>query len=392
MVATRASGHQIPRARPSTQESSIDADPHDDQPRPARAAGRPVDAPPPGHPGHRRGRGRAAARRRPLSGHIRARLFDADGRDRSLDIERDGLPDVGSRQLAWIDLDLAVADDLPPAVIERLGLRDDDHERIVREVGRAGLHAASGRLHLTLIAVELVGDDEADVGLAAREVDLVAAPGLVVSIRRGPIQALERFEARLGDDTVLGVLTAGDLLSALVDELVTGYLDVTEAIERRIDRLDDAALRARSSLDVLGEIVRLRRRISEVRRTLAPHRAALSALARPELGVDEGIGAPWPGLVDRIEHATASVESLRDALIGTYDIHMGREAQRAHDVMKLPTLLSAVLLPAVVLAGIMGMNFQVPFFDEPGNFFLVLAAMAVFSVALLGVARWRGWW
>ena len=328
---------------------------------------------------------------------MRARLFDADGHDRAIDIEREGLPEVDSRQLVWVDVDLEVGDDLPPAVTERLGLREVDRRRIVRDTGRAGVYAASGRLHLTLIAVEPVGDGDLaakdpDVELAAREVDLVAVPGLVVSIRRGRVAALERFEARLGDDTAIGAIDAGDLLSALVDELISGYLDVTEAIERRIDRLDEIALRGRRGVDVLDEIVRLRRRISQVRRVLAPHRAALASLARPEVGADESLGAPWPGLVDRIEHATASVEALRTALLGTYDIHMGREAQRANDVMKLLTLLSAVLLPAVVLAGIMGMNFHVPFFDDPGNFFVVLVAMAAFSLALVGLARWRGWW
>ncbi len=40
----------------------------------------------------------------------------------------------------------------------------------------------------------------------------------------------------------------------------------------------------------------------------------------------------------------------------------------------------------------MGMNFKVPFFDEPANFFLVVGAMAVFAIVLLGVARLRRWW
>jgi Mg2+ and Co2+ transporter CorA len=206
------------------------------------------------------------------------------------------------------------------------------------------------------------------------------------------VATLERFSDRLGDETGLGVLDAGDLLSALVDELLTGYLEAIEAIERRIDRLDDAALRGWRDDDVLDEIVRVRRLVSRVRRTLAPHRAALAALGRPEMDVDDGIGAPWPGLVDRIEYVSASVESLRTALLGTYDIHMGRAAQRANDVMRVLTLISAVLLPAVVLAGIMGMNFQLEFFDQPGNFLLVVAAMLVFGLGLLAIARWRRWW
>jgi magnesium transporter len=70
---------------------------------------------------------------------------------------------------------------------------------------------------------------------------------------------------------------------------------------------------------------------------------------------------------------------------------MGRAAHEANEVMKRLTLLSAVLLPAVVLAGVMGMNFKVAFFDESANFWVVVGAMAVFGVGLLAAARWRGW-
>ena len=60
---------------------------------------------------------------------------------------------------------------------------------------------------------------------------------------------------------------------------------------------------------------------------------------------------------------------------------MGRAAQDANETMKLLTLLSAVLLPAVVLAGVMGMNFDMPFFEDPTNFWVVLVAMGVFALA-----------
>ena len=101
---------------------------------------------------------------------------------------------------------------------------------------------------------------------------------------------------------------------------------------------------------------------------------------------DSGVGKPWPGLVDRLEGAIAAVDSLRDALLGTYDIHMARAAQRANDVMKALTVLSAVLLPAVVVAGVMGMNFPLPFFEDTRNFFIVIAVMVGFAVL---VARGR---
>ena len=142
------------------------------------------------------------------------------------------------------------------------------------------------------------------------------------------------------------------------------YLELVEAIEREIDRLDERALRHQPRNDVLARIVALRRRIGLIRRTLAPHRVAFAALARPEMELHDELGRPWPGLTDRLERTIDSVENLRDLLLGTFDIHMGRAAQDANDVMKVLTLLSAVLLPSVVLAGIMGMNFKLSFFDD----------------------------
>ncbi len=293
--------------------------------------------------------------------------------------------------MVWVDIDLDAGGTLDD-LIGPLNLDERDRRHVENDTATARFIQTVGRLHLTMEALEPTDPDVDDGALTRREVDLLAAPNLVVTVHRGRIGALERFQGGLTGETSLGVLNAADLLSSLVDEVITGYYGLAEAIEQEIDQLDQTALRGRSDRDVLAEIVAIRRRIGVIRRTLTPHRSALAALARPETRADEeSVGQPWPGLVDRLEGALAAIEALRDALLGTYDIHMGRSAQRANDVMKALTLLSALLLPAVVLAGIMGMNFDVPIFDEPANFFVVIGAMAGFVLILLGVARWRDW-
>lgn len=269
-----------------------------------------------------------------------------------------------------------------------LGLGDIDLDRIRTDRSRARLTRTADLLHLTLQALET---DEGDGRLVRRELDIIAAPNVVLTVHVGKVAALERFVDGLDGETLLGRLTAGDLMSSLIDEVIVGYFLLVELIEREIDALDQRALHARTGDDVLEAIVSLRRRIGLIRRTLAPHRDALSTLALPELDIHEAIGRPWPGLVDRLDTAMAATENLRDGLLGTFDIHMGRVSQRANDVMRTLTLLSAVLLPAVVLAGIMGMNFKLGFFDESTNFWLVLGGMVVLAVSILTVARWRNW-
>lgn len=223
------------------------------------------------------------------------------------------------------------------------------------------------------------------------EVDLLVARNVVVSIQPGGLAAIDRYTEGLTGETHLGALTAADLMSSIVDEIIGSYFVATERIERSIDDLDTVALRGARSDHVLTQIVTIRRRIAGLRRVVAPHRDALAALARPEHADEESIGVPWPGLVARLERAVDAVEALREALLGTFDIHMGRATQRTDRVVTTLTLLSAVLLPASVVAGIMGMNFPLPLFDDPNNFWLTLAAMAILAVSILGVARWRRW-
>ena len=78
-------------------------------------------------------------------------------------------------------------------------------------------------------------------------------------------------------------------------------------------------------------------------------------------------------------------------LIGTFDVHMTRTAQRTNDIMRVLTWTSVILLPAVVVAGIMGMNFQVGIFDRAELFWVVIGFMVATAVVTLLIARWRGW-
>jgi magnesium transporter len=274
-------------------------------------------------------------------------------------------------------------------MVARLELPEAEQGRLAKDLGRADSWRSKDRLHLTLEALE-PAEDEHD-RLVRREIDLVARRNLVLSVHAGPVGAVDRYIDGLDGETRLGAHDAADLMSALVDEVLIGYFQLVELIERDIDDLDQRALHGRPKDDVLGALVSLRRRIGFARRTLAPHREALAALARPEMESEESVGQPWPGLVDRLEGALAAIDSVRDSLLGTYDIHMGRVSQHANDVMKTLTLLSGVLLPAIVLAGIMGMNFQMPFFGDTTNFWIVVGSMVAMAVVIFGVARWRHW-
>jgi magnesium transporter len=319
-------------------------------------------------------------------------LYDAKGRDREVEVHPGLADELDEHHLLWIDVDgrdEAAMDSLREAV----HLPDESMRLLADEERSAQLIRYPDRVHLRLIAMQAQersgNGPDTDLPQSA-PIDVVVARNTVVTVHAGEIAAFEAFQGHIRGDTQLGHLDAADLLSALVDSVLTVYLELVESIVRRIDALDEIAIRASEAQTFLQEVVRLRRRVAVLRRALAPHRWAFAPLARPDFELED-LGKPWPGIVDQLDRTIDAVENARELLIGAFDVYMATSAQRTNDVMKALTILSAILLPAVVLAGVMGMNFKIGFFDNPTNFFLAVGAMVALAVSVLAISRWRGW-
>jgi magnesium transporter len=326
--------------------------------------------------------------RRPDSALLRGRLYDAGGRDRDVAVSEAVVSRLKNDQLLWVDIDSRDPDRFA-SVATALDIPTLTSDRVLEEFGRAGLIRYKAAIHLTVEAVE--AHEQVEDGFARRELDILARRNVVVTVHEGPVEALNTFQDQLRGDTLIGQLDAGAFLEAIVDTVLTTYFTHVEEIEREIDKLDELAVRARDADRFLAEVVRLRRRVAQLRRTIAPHREALAPLARSDLALDEVIGHTLPNLEVRLERVIDAVENARQLLVGSLDVYLGRAAHRSNDVMKALTILSAVLLPSVVLAGIMGMNFKMSFFDDAANFGLVIGGMLSFAAAILVTARLRHW-
>ena len=316
---------------------------------------------------------------------IRARLYDAKGDDRDVRLSADVVRGLTDDTLLWVDVaqpdttelgELARAFDFPPPILAALKA-PGDQARLVR---------APDAILMTILAVE-----PRDGGEEPIPVDLVASRNALVTVHAAEVEALTAFEAEISDEAALGKLDAAAFLGALVDTALVSFNRQIEEIEREIDKLDEVALSGDDPAGFLRRVVALRRRTGALRRILVPQRETFGPLSRPDFELHDELGRPWPGLVERLERAIEGVERARQLLLGSSDVYIARSAQRSGDVMRALTVVSAVLLPAVVLAGIMGMNFDLAFFDDPSNFWLVLAAMPALAVLILAVTRFRGW-
>jgi magnesium transporter len=317
---------------------------------------------------------------------IRARLYNAQGEDLDIELTARAVQQLTDEKLLWVDAEQPTADDLrtiaeafefPPPIMNALAAPGDE-ARLVR---------SPEAILLAVLSVEEEGDGR-PIPVA---VDVVARRNAVVTVHAQPVSALGEFESHVSDEGAMGRLEAGSFMGGLVDTTLGSFRRQVEEIEKQVDRLDEVALRGNDPANFLEHVVALRRRAATLRRILVPQRETFGPLARPDFELHEDLGRPWPGLVDRLENTIRGVERARELLVGSSDIYLGRLGQRSNDVMKALTILSAVLLPAVVLAGVMGMNFKLEFFDDPSRFWLVVGAMLGLAALIVGVARLRKW-
>jgi magnesium transporter len=321
---------------------------------------------------------------------IRARLYDARGDDRDVDIGEIEPGKIDDKSLLWIDVDGHDAAEID-AVARAVALEPRLHRNLAATRHEPRVIRLPDRVGIVLTAIDRAGP-EGEESLVRRELDVVVGQNLVITVHDGPLAAMREFGEQVRGESELGLLDSGAFMAGLVDAVFMTYLGEVEGIEREIEKLDQFALRQSANHDdFLARVVELRGRIGLLRRWLAPNRDAIAPLVRPDFELHGDIVPSWPGLLDRLQLVIGAVENARELLVGSLDIYLGRSAQRSNDVMKTLTIVSSIALPAVVLAGVMGMNFHLEFFDNAQNFYVVIVAMLLISITILLLARWRRW-
>ena len=136
----------------------------------------------------------------------------------------------------------------------------------------------------------------------------------------------------------------------------------------------------------------MRKEVGKLRRALAAHRTVLVSLSHPELEElgDYFSSERYQSLLRRFESTVQEARDAREAIVGSFDVVIARGGHRTNEIMKVLTLATVILLPGALIAGVMGMNFKVGFFDEPLLFWVVVAGIAAIAAMTIGLAKlWR---
>ena len=324
---------------------------------------------------------------------IKAMLYSADAPDQEAELAQLDVAGLSERQLLWIDLaspteaECAAVARLIGAEARLLCVGPGRHER-------PGLWNYGHQFRLTSTAIALPGADQ-----KARPLwmTLIAGANYVVSIHEGDIDFVEELRQREKGDTGIGALSAESFVASLLDWLLNSYFKALEVLVGEIDRVEVAILSKRDPGSVKRQVdllIQARRRVAEVRRLLVSHRDVFYGLARPDFMATEKeeIRPHFIALNARLERAEDDLDHTRELVVGAFDLLSTRAAQKTNDTMRVLTFVTVLLGSLALFAGVMGMNFEMAFFQTGARgFYIVTGIMGAVAVVSVLLAWWRKW-
>lgn len=317
-------------------------------------------------------------------------LYNRDGDDRPLDLDDGPLADLSEGELLWIDVDLDYIDRLSNT------WKELNVEEVVASLEGSD-HDAQILQHddLVELRVATLGD-----GTESEPMTLhcLVSANWIVTLHQGELDLVDEFNKPFHGDTDLGGLDGPAFLSMVLDWQLGGYFNGIEDLHGEIDRIDEKLL-STSADEVTDEVTLLqglqvlRRRVRQLRQAMSSQRELFGLLSHPESDalIASKHAPDYERLSDRLQQALDALDTTREMIVGSFEMFMTRTAQATNDIMKRLTIITVLLLPAGVIAGIMGMNFRIGIFEEPWMFWVVIGSMAVLAAVTLIVAKRNKW-
>ncbi|TXH36555.1 MAG: magnesium/cobalt transporter CorA [Rhodospirillaceae bacterium] len=312
-----------------------------------------------------------------------------DGRKlRDLDINDAEQMKTSAGQLIWIGL-LEPSQEMLAPLQRQFGLHDLAIEDAYRAHQRPKLEVYGDTVFVVMKTCQWL-----DGELALGETCFFVGRGYLISVRHG--KSLSYRPVRERCENAPGKLKKGEdfILYALMDFIVDNYFPVVDALEEKVEELEDAIFESRDRhRDILSEISVLRRDLLAMRHAVAPLPDICQRIIRFDVPtMDKNTQPYFRDIYDHTNILMDRIEALRETVKSVVDSKMLMVSMRQNEVMRKLAAWAAMLAVPTAVAGIYGMNFSnMPELTWRYGYFAVLGVIVVICIGLFWRFKRSGW-
>ena len=286
-------------------------------------------------------------------------------------------------------------------------LTGNDHQELRRLAQTYGLHplavddCLSPYLHTpkiddfgTHVFVILLALAPGSTEPVPEEFDLFLGPEFLITYRDSADEspALEDVIHALNRGVIIRPGIDG-LLYEILDRMVDAIFPGVTAMSEQLDQIEDYIVEQGQPGQYTTRILELRRAAGKLRRLLAPQLAVLLRFGRGEVEyVHQANVIYFRDIYDHLLRVDLSLEELREDAEVALSTYLSTLNNKMNEVMKVLAVVGALALPATVITGVFGTNFDdIPGLHSNWGFGAMMAAMAAMAGSMAYFFHRRGW-
>lgn len=226
------------------------------------------------------------------------------------------------------------------------------------------------------------------------ELDLFLGRDYLVTYHSAALRSVSTLIERTLKSAGPGPRGPDRIAHTLVDLIVDNYSPVLDELRSELEDLEEHVLSHRSGEQALvNELLHVRGDFMRLRRIVRPQRDVIDRLARGDSKLIRPNLLPYfRDLRDNLVRLEETGAGYNERLLMAFDIYLNKAAFEANEGIKFLTALTAVTLPAVIVGGWYGMNFEhMPELKSPHGYMIATGFTLVATIAMVIYLKKKKW-
>lgn len=243
-------------------------------------------------------------------------------------------------------------------------------------------------IFMVMHMLEMKGDE-----LSVGEVNIFVTQQYVLSVRSRSERNFQDVRTRCEREPELMRHGTGYILYALMDAVVDRYFPILDAIETRLEGIEDKIFAGKSPRTNIESLYGLKQDLMTLKHATAPLLEAVGKFYGGRVpSVCAGLGEYYRDVYDHLARINQTIDAVREMVTTAISVNLSVITLQEQDVTKRLAAYAALVAVPTMIAGIYGMNFDfMPELKWMWGYPVTIAVMVAIDIYLFFRFRKAGW-
>jgi len=229
--------------------------------------------------------------------------------------------------------------------------------------------------------------------LKFHDIELILGKNYVISYIHEKVEEVENVKNNFKACENSTFTSSLDIFYTIIDQLIDNYIPAIDNFDILLDKIEENLFKDPSNPKCLKQLNCIRASINTVRQIIVLENEIFYNIVKKHYTlISEEKLMYFRDIYDHLEKNLHKIESLKESISSLLGIQMNINTQNLNEIMKFLTVISTILLPANLIAGIFGMNFEkIPLLHSDFGLILAISSMIIIGLIMIYYFKQKKW-